>query len=173
MNKRNFIGLSVIIASTIGLISLRACQTKRDVRIASKILAPDVAEKIIINPNKHTLVIISNKGTEALSLPDHTSSIEVLKSGKLRLTVPHWGYEVEPFIGIGYSTQLNDYIGADFFYWKRLDLGAAFGFDRNLKIKALDFPVILSYTVYHRLRLSIGVEPFGEHSVNGLISVRI
>ncbi len=148
-------------------------QRKTETKIVSRILPADVQEKLIIDPTHHSLIILSDKGTKAITLPNRPSSIEVLKNGKLRLNVPQYGWEHSPFIGIGYSTQLNDYIGLDLWYWKQIDLGTSFGFDRNLKIRTLGFPIVISYTVYHNMRLSIGVEPFGEHNIHGLISVRI
>ena len=146
---------------------------KQNVDIKSPILGPGVREKVIIDSLHRKLTVITDKGPEILSLPDRPASIEILTTGVVRVSAPQFGYEHSPFIGIGYSKQLNDYIGMDFYYWKNVDFGAAVSFDRNFKIKALDTPVVMSYTIYHRLRISVGVEPFGEHNIHGLLSVRI
>lgn len=146
---------------------------KRDVDIKNPILGPGVKEKVIIDSLHRKLTVITDKGLQLIQLPDRPASIEINKDGTVKVTAPQTGFEHAPFIGIGYSNKLNDYVGIDFYYWKALDLGAAVSFDRNFKIKGLDIPVLISYTIYHRLRLSIGVEPFGEHKVHGLVSVRI
>ncbi len=166
---------TVVITTALGLaFGLYKCQRKRDTIISNPVLAPGVKEKIIINPLRHSIVIVTPEGTKVTNLPDRPSSIEIFKDGKVKVMAPQWGYEAVPFIGIGYSNQLNDYIGLDVFYWKRLDLGTAFSFDRNLKVKSLGFPLVLSYTVWHRARLSLGYEIFGPtHTIHGFVSVRI
>jgi len=171
--KRSLILISIGVIIFSILLGLRACQAKRDKGIVSPILRADVDEKIIVNPSKHSLVIINRQGTQALVLPDRASSIEVLKTGKLRLTVPQYGFIVSPFIGIGWGGQLNDYVGCDLFYWKRLDVGMAFSFDRELKIRSLGFPLVLSATIWHNMRLSLGYEAFGSKTIHGFVSVRL
>ena len=171
MTNRTKVLIGIITAAFIGLFLM--LNHKRDAQIVSPILGPGIREKIIIDSLHRRLTIVTAKGSDTLSLPDRPSSIEISNEGTVKVIAPQFGYEHTPFIGIGYSKQLNDYIGMDFYYWKSLDLGAAISFDRNFKVKALDMPVVLSYTVYHRLRISVGVEPFGEHSIHGLLSVRI
>lgn len=165
--------VSASLALVIGL-SLYSCQRKRDVNISSPALGPGVKEKIIVNPLRHSLIVITADGTKVTRLPDRPSSIEIYKDGRVKTTAPQWGFEHTVFVGIGWGGQLNDYIGIDYFYWKRLDLGTAFSFDRNLKIKALGFPLILSYTVWHNTRLSLGYEAVGPtHAFHGFVSVRL
>lgn len=161
-------------AALAGLLGLKSCQNKRDETIANTTLASGVKEKIIINPLKHTVTVITASGKKTTTLSDHASSIEIFQNGKVKTSLPQTGFEAVPFVGIGYSTQLNDYIGCDFYYWKRLDIGTAFSFDRDLKIHSLGFPIILSYAVWHNVRLSLGVEPLGpSHTIHGLVSVRL
>lgn len=165
------IGIVVALGLAFGLYK---CQRKRDVGISNPVLGPNIKEKIIVNPLRHSLVIITAEGTKATTLPDRPSSIEILKDGKVVVHAPQWGWEAVPFIGIGWGGQLNDYIGVDGFYWKRMDVGTAFSFDRDLKIKALGFPLVLSYAVWHNTRLSIGYEAFGPtHALHGFVSVRL
>ncbi len=174
MTKRDIVLWGLLLGAIVGIILAFFHQKHTDKVIDSKVLLPDVEEKLIIDPTHHTLIIIDRAGTKAVNLPNRPSSVEVLKNGKIRLNVPQYGFEHIPFVGIGYSSQLNDYIGMDFWYYKKLDIGTAFGFDRDLKIKTLGFPVILSYTVYHNLRLSVGYDFIGaDKEVHGLVSVRI
>lgn len=170
MNRLFIYGGVLVLVITLGVWKYTQ---KRDVEIVNTHLAPDVKEKIIIDSLHRRLSIITDKESKLIQLPDRPASIEIRKDGSVKIIAPQTGFEHAPFIGIGYSTQLNDYIGMDFYYWKQLDLGAAVSFDRNFKIKALDLPVLISYTVYHRLRVSIGIEPFGDHNIHGLLSVRI
>lgn len=171
--KKYLITGAVIIAIIVGLFGLRSCQKKRDTAIANPNLSPDVKEKIIINPLKRTIIVATKTHTTVTTLPDRPTSIELLNDGKVRVSVPQWGFEAIPYIGIGYSRQVNDYIGLDFFYWKKLDAGFAFSFDR-LKVDSLGLPLTLSYTVWHNLRLTVGYEMIGSHKdIHGLVSVRI
>lgn len=172
--KRLFyiIGLNLIVLGS--LLGFRACQKKHDSKTSSAVLGPNTAEKLIVDGLRHTITIVKPEGTTVTSLPIRPSSVEIMKDGKVIVTAPQYGFEAVPFIGIGYSSQLNDYIGCDLYYWKRLDLGVAFSFDRELKIKALGFPVVLSYAIWHNTRLSIGLEPVGpSHSIHGMVSVRL
>lgn len=158
----------------LSLIGLKSCQNKRDDAIANTSLAEGVKEKIIINPLARTVTVITAKGSKTTTLSDHASSVEIFQNGNVKTTLPQHGFEAVPFAGIGYSSQLNDYIGIDFYYWKRLDIGTAFSFDRDLKVRSLGFPVVVSFAVYHNIRLSLGVEPFGpSHAIHGLVSVRL
>lgn len=155
------------------LLGLWFKQKKRDTEIANPNLPADVKQKIIINPVKRTLIISTASGTTVTTLPDRPSSIELLNNGKVRIRVPQWGFQAMPYIGIGYSRQVNDYIGLDFLYWKRLDLGLAFGFDR-LKVESLSLPLTVSYTIWHNLRVTVGYSFVGQNKdVHGLVSVRI
>lgn len=171
--KKYLITGAVIIAIVAGLFGLRSCQKKRDTAIANPNLSPDVKEKIIINPLKRTIIIATKNGTTVTTLPDRPTSIELMNDGKVRVRAPQWGFEAIPYIGIGYSQQVNDYAGLDFFYWKKLDAGIAFSFDR-LKVDSLGLPLTLSYTVWHNLRLTVGYEMIGPRkNIHGLVSVRI
>lgn len=171
--KKYFISAGLIAAVIVGLFALRSCQKKRDTEIANPNLPPEVKEKIIINPIKRTIIIATKSGTTVTTLPDRPSSIELLNTGKVRIRAPQWGFEALPYIGIGYSQRVNDYVGLDFFYWKKLDAGIAFSFDR-LKVNSLGLPLTVSYTVWHNLRLTVGYEMIGsKKDVHGLVSVRI
>lgn len=155
-------------------LGLYKCQRKRDQDISNPLLGPGVKEKIIVNPLRHSIVIITAEGTKATTLPDRLSSIEIYKDGRVKTQIPQYGFEHTFFVGIGWGGQLNDYIGIDAFYWKRLDLGTAFSFDRDLKVKSLGFPLILSYTVWHNTRLSVGYEAVGPtNAFHGFVSVRL
>lgn len=172
--KRLFIQMGIGLIALSSLLGFRACQKKHDAGTNSTTLGPNTSEKIIVDGLRHTIVIVKPSGTTVTSLPTRPASIEIMKDGKVVVTAPQYGFEAVPFIGIGYSSQLNDYIGLDLYYWKRLDLGLAFSFDRDLKIKALGFPVVLSYAIWHNTRISIGLEPVGPtHSIHGMVSVRL
>lgn len=166
------------IALYIGLALITVCSviwvTHRDKKIADTTLQPGVAEKIIINPPKRTLVIVTKKNTKVTTLPSRPSSIDIYENGKVKVNAPQWGWEVNPFIAIGWSNQLNDYIGVDVFYWKKLDLGVAVAFDRDLKVKNFNMPVMASYTVWRSVRLSLGYCFLGKDRLfHGAVSVRI
>lgn len=161
----------IAVAAGLAALGLWFHLHKRDVKIESTTLSPNVAEKLIINPGNHSLIVINDKGTNVTRLPDRPSSIEFMKDGAVKITAPQSGFEAVPFIGIGYSQSLNDYIGLDYFYWKRLDFGVAFSFDRDVSFKHTALIALVSYNVWRNSQLSVGVDTAGH--VHGLVSVRL
>lgn len=165
--------ISIVAASVAAIVALlwfRHIQTKHDMAVNSPVLSQDVREKIVINPLQHTIAVVTKGSVSVTTLPTRPSSIELLTNGTLRVIAPQYGFEAVPFIGLGFSRSLNDYIGCDFWYWKRLDVGAAVGFDR-LSLDKASIGVMTSFTVWHNTRLTLGVDTAGH--VHGLVSVRL
>lgn len=155
--KREFY-LGLTLAGLCAFFFGRGCQKKHDAATASTILAPDVKEKIVIDPRKHTVVIVTREGTKATTLPDRPSSIEIHNDGKVIVTSPQWGIELDPFLGAAFSLH-GGLLGAgtDFFYWKKADVGLGFMINPS---NVLDTGVFLavSYRVWSNTSLALGID---------------
>lgn len=136
---------------------------------SSNHLAPDVTEKIIIDPARRTLRRITPEypSGRTLILPDRPSSVELLKDGTLRVTARQWGPELKPFAGAGFAgKKALAIVGVDMLYYKRFDLGLSLGpDDKSFRIGAL-----VSYNFYSHLRMSIGLD--NTQAVGGYLTVR-
>jgi hypothetical protein len=84
-------------------------------------------EQIIVNPSNHTITIVNAKGKTTETLPDRPSTIDVLKTGQVKVTSPQLGLEFRPFVGVQMSSAFHIVGGLDLLYFKRLDLGLGFG----------------------------------------------
>ena len=155
----------------LGLLSLRACQTKQEENIASTSLRANVQEKIVINPTKHTVTITTAKGTKTTRLPDRASSIEVFKTGGVKATIPQFGYEQRPFIGFGFSHVWKIVAGADLLYFKGLDLGPAVMFAPNNVFDSMRVAGVLSYTVTSNTRVGMSIDHLGTFGL--FVTVRL
>lgn len=138
-----------------------------DHKAADTTLAPGVVDKLIVDPDKHTLIVVTSSKEEHLFLPDRPSSIEINKNGQVTVTSKQYGTEIKPFGGVGYSDSFRLYGGVDLAYWKKLD-GGLFG------SASLKYPVRLgpcfSYTVYDNTRLTLGID--NAKDINGFVSWR-
>src|ERR1700686_828490 len=119
--------LGIILSGLLAFFFGRGCQKKHDLATSSTILAPDVKEKLIIDPRKHTIVIVSRDGTKVSTLPDRPSSIEILNNGKVRVNSPQFGTEIRPFLAGAYTLNGGKLgAGVDLVYYKRVDVGLGF-----------------------------------------------
>jgi hypothetical protein len=135
---------------------------------APAVLPPDVKEQIVVNPIKHTLTIIKPGRDETLSLPDHPSTISLKDDGTIKITAPQFGTELRPFFGVFYSNNLRFGAGADFVYFKKLDLGI--GGAGGSGVASVAF-IQCGYVVWDNLKLGITYDTSRYVGVG--ISVRI
>src|SRR5229473_686209 len=123
MNLRYKIGLIVFVLGSVFLLGRCGRRTTDTKNMLPAVLPSNEVERIQVNPDNHTLTIVTKTGTKTVTLPDRTSTIDVLKTGGVKVTSPQFGLEHHLFIGIAVSDDARLGIGADMFYWKRLDLG--------------------------------------------------
>ena len=155
--KREFF-LGLTLSGFIAFFFGRGCQKKHDQATSSTILSPDIREKIVIDPRRHTVVIVTREGTRATVLPDRPSSIEVLNSGRTRINSPQWGVELDPFLGAAFSLH-GGLLGAglDVFYWKRADVGLGFMTNPSDFRDTGAFAAV-SYRIYSNTSLALGID---------------
>lgn len=126
-------------------------------------------EQIIVDPVKHSLIIVRPTGNETISLPDRPTMIDVKTDNTVQVTSPQWGFENRPFVGAIVSDRFRVGAGVDFLYFKRFDLGAGAASAVN-KLDVVGFGA-LSYNVYSNCRVGITYDT--GRRVGAVITVRI
>ena len=101
----------------------RCGKNGRNVAPTPNVLPKNDTEQIKVNPGSHTLTIITPSGQKTVTLPDRTSTIDVLKSGQVKITSPQFGFEHHVFLGFQASDRGRLTAGMDGWYFKKLDLG--------------------------------------------------
>jgi hypothetical protein len=152
------IGLSILL----GLFGFRCCrkvQQKQDKQATNTVLQPNQAEKIVVNPENHTIEIITPKKTTTTYLPDRPTQIIENKDGTITVIVHKFGSEVKPYIGLGGSFDGTPRVhaGVDVFYFHRLDLGV--GVNTNpVELKDVRANLSLSYNFYSNTSVAVSID---------------
>jgi len=133
------------------------------------VLPPNDSEQIIVDPSRHSLVIVRPTGTQTLTLPDRQSVIDIRKSGKVDITSRQFGFEHRFFLGAYGSEFFRIAAGMDGFYWKRLDIGV--GVAGRLGNYS---PIVFAHVSYNiwsncRMGLAYGTDRY----IGGLVTVRL
>lgn len=156
IKKWAVIGVIALLA-LFGLKQCRKVQQKQDGAIVSPILKPTDKGKIIVDPIKRTITTITDKGTTVTSIPDRPVSITEDKNGKITVQSRIWGKELRPYLGVGYDGVGRAHVGADFFYYKKLDLGTGLGVNMA-QPKDTTMNVNLSYNVYSNTSIALSYD---------------
>lgn len=121
-----YLGLAAVIAAIV-LWFVHKRDKKVDAGISCAVLAPDVREKIIIDPRRNKLTVITKERTDELFLPDRPTSIEIPHTGPIRITRRTYGFEMAPFASLVVTDTLRAGVGIDGFYWHRFNVGSGIG----------------------------------------------
>ena len=133
------------------------------------VLPSNDKEQILVDPIRHTLIIVKPTGNTTLTLPDHSSTIDIRKDGTVQVMSPQFGWEHRPFVGVHGSDYFRIAAGMDAYYFKKLDLGfGAAGRIGNFTPIAF---VQLSYSFYDNCR--IGVAYGTNRYIGGTLTVRL
>lgn len=142
---------------------------KPPVPTAGAVLPSNDKEQILVDPVKHTLIIVKPTGNQTLSLPDRPSIIDIRKDGTVQVTSPQYGWEHMAFMGIQASRYVRIAAGMDAFYFKKLDVGL------GVATQVGEHPPIafvqLAYNVWSNCR--VGIEYGTDRLIGGTISVRL
>lgn len=133
------------------------------------VLPKEDKEQILIDPVKHTLIIVKPTGNETLTLPDHPSTVDIRKDGTVKITSPQWGLERRFFFGAQGSSAFRLAAGLDGAYFKKLDVGI--GVANAIGAKT---PIVfgkLSYNFYDNMQ--IGITYGTDRLIGGAITVRL
>lgn len=172
--KRKAVQASVIaLLLSCGWFGLRQRDKGTDERISSTVLTPEETAKVIVNPKRHTIVVVTRNpsgGTEtkATFLPRGGASVSIGKGGKITTNARTWGTEVAPFVGaaLGTDIRLRLATGVNVFYWHRWEFGGG-AIVGNLKDARAFMHV--SYNAYDNWYLALGADNRGTaHLMAGL-----
>src|SRR4029077_5129832 len=133
------------------------------------VLPPNDIEQIQVNPERHRLTLITKTGTKTITLPDRTSTIDVLKSGVVKITSPQFGMEHHLFIGALEADHVRFGVGMDGLFWKRLDLGAGIAGQIG-SYTPIAFAKI-TYTIKGNVQAGLVYQ--SNQYVGGILSVRL
>ena len=153
----------------LGLFGFKACrkiEKKQDKQATSTILQPNQAEKIVVNPQNHTIEIVTPKKTTTTYLPDRPTQIIENKDGTITVVDHKFGAEVKPYLGVGGALDGTPrvHLGSDVFYFHRLDLGLGLDFNPTL-LKDTRVGLNLSYNFYSNTSIALSVD---NHHVPGV-----
>lgn len=170
-NLRSCIILTVIIL--LGLFGFKDCarmQKRQDKQASGTSLAPNQQEKIVVNPEKHTIEIVTkkNNGTTTVTntyLPDRPTQITENNNGKLTIIDHKFGVETRPYIGVGGSLDgtARIHTGVDLWYFHKVDLGAGLDLNAGIfnevsKLGDTRASVNMSYNFYSNTSLALSVD---------------
>jgi hypothetical protein len=144
----------------------RKHDNKIDQQIAAQTLGPSDSEKIIIDQKRHTIVRVKRRiypdGPDIISKsylnPHGPVSLTEKKDGTTVLVQRTWGTIREPFIGIGFGSdlQLRAALGMDLLYVQRWEMGGGLLLNQNVKDTRLFAHV--GYNAYGNTLVSVGVD---------------
>lgn len=173
----------IVLLALFGFKACRKLQKKQDSDAKSTVLAPDQKEKITVDPIKHTITVTKKNAdgsttTTNTYLPDRPSQIIEDKNGKITVVVHKFGTEVRPYLGVGGAIDgsARVHLGADLYYYKKLDLGTGLDFNAGIFKQISNFndtrlSINVSYNVYSNTSLAISVD--NHKTVGMFIKVRI
>lgn len=122
-----YLGIGFLVGFIVVLI--HSCHDKYiDNNINSPLLQPNEKEKIIVEPERHKIKIIthvskSDDVKEAYFNDRGHTSVVINKDNSVTVNSRSWGTEFNPFIGLSYGDVFRLPVGFNFFYYRRFDLG--------------------------------------------------
>src|SRR5579872_840850 len=169
--KHDAILALIILLGVFGWKGCRKVAKTQDKQVTSTVLAPNQKEKIVVNPEKHTIEVITKKPdgsttTTTTYLPDRPTAVIEDNNGKLSIIDHKYGAELRPYLGIGgaFDGTPRVHVGSDFFYFHRMDLGL--GLDTNpSNLKDVRANLNLSYNFWSNTSIAVSVD---NHKVPGL-----
>lgn len=132
-------------------------------------LPPNDLEQIQVDPSTHQLIITTKIGSHIVTLPDRTSTIDVLKNGTVKVTSPQFGLEHHMFIGLLGSDHARLGVGVDALYWKKLDLGVGIA-DQVGAYTPVVFAKV-TYTIKGNMQAGIVYQ--SNQYIGGIVAVRV
>ena len=124
---------------------------------AAPVLPKNDVELITYNENKHVITVTTPKGT--VKQYSRNPDVEVRKDGTVKVDDISHGWEIRPFIGLGYSDTGRAYTGCQLYYFHQFDAGASFGWTADNRYNAVQPMLSLSWNFYSNSSLHVGINP--------------
>jgi hypothetical protein len=132
------------------------------------VLAPADKEAVAYNSSTHILTVSTLKGT----VTEYTRNpvIHIQKDGSVKIDRKLYGWEVNPFLGVGYGGGMRAQLGLGFFYAGRFDANTQLAFSATPG-KVDIVPVMsLSYNAWRNTSLYVGTNPFQKDLHIGVLT---
>ena len=170
LSKKSYILFSIV---TLGIVALflkfRSCDRQKDVNNETTTLAPNESEKIIVDPVRHKITVVTREHVKTLTLPDRPSSISLLKHDGVKINSPQFGTEIRPFLGAAYTLEGGKLVGGvEVFYWKSLDAGLGISVNPKL-VQDTRCVFNIAYMIYSNSSIFLGLD---NHTVP-MVGVRV
>ena len=149
----------IVLLALFGFKACRKLQQKQDKQASSTVLTPDQKEKIVVDPIKHTIEIVTPTKTTTTYLPDRPTQIIENKDGSITIIDHKFGTEMRPYLGVGGDLEWKARIhtGVDFFYFRKFDAGAGLAFN-PVELKDTRVDLNLSYNFYSNTSIAISLD---------------
>src|SRR5260221_3578106 len=152
-SHRKFTNLMVVgLLIGLGGIVWRSTRTP-DSKVLVSILPANVSKRIQYDNRRHELITIDSSGNARKQFAK-SPIIDINKDGSVSISRHLWGIEHEPYIGLGYGSDIRICLGVDVVYVNRLNLG--FGLTSNSK--NLRLYTALNYNIWSNTGLMIGIQ---------------
>jgi len=137
-------------------------------KIHDVIVPPQIAllaadkELISYNENRHTISVTTAKGTTTQY--SRNPKVEIRKDGTVKVDADAYGWEVRPFIGIGYSDTARAYAGCQLFYFHQFDAALSVGIASAHP--ALQPMLSVGWNFWSNTSLNVGINPLTIAGIN-------
>lgn len=172
MKLRYKIGLVIAVLGGMflwGRCNRPSTDSESDGGVPLTVLPKQDREQIIVNPDKHQLIIVRPEGNETLTLPDRSSTIDIRKDGTVKVNAAQFGFEHHITLGVMFSNQFRVAIGPDLFFYKKLDLGLGVADKPGLYTPVVYAKV--TYNIWSNTQVGLTID--NNKHVGALLSVRL
>lgn len=156
--SKKMVGLAIVLSLIPIYLVFYFHNKKVDQINTSQILLPTESEKVIVDPRRHKITLITETHSKEFTLPDRPSVISVLKGDGIKIVSPQFGTEFRPYLGAAYTLSGGVILGGvDVFYWKALDVSLGLSLDPTYVQRAGVF-VGFSYVAYSNCSVGVGLD---------------
>lgn len=160
INFKRFVYALWVICAAIGLGHIRSCvkgsgTSKGGLPVASHptlLLPKSDKEEVLYDSDNHTLTVLTSSGTELSYVRNPV--IHIQKDGVIKVEKKQYGFELSPFIGIGYSNRLNTYVGLNLLDVWKFDAGVALAYSPGSTRPLL----AVGYNVWRDTNIAVGID---------------
>jgi len=168
--KHYLLLVALILLGVFGFKDCAKIQKKQDKQASSAVLTPDQKEKVVVNPENHTIEVVTKNAngttnTTTTYLPDRPTQIIEDNNGKIKIIDHKFGVEKRPYVGVGGSADGTPRVhaGVDLFYYKKLDLGTGLDFNAGVLDQVSKFndtraSINVSYNVWSNTSIAVSVD---------------